>query len=60
MSEWTKAPDGTYVGGSEWTKAPDGTYVGGRLGPWRQTAPTLVAPNGHKPQMELTWVVVIG
>ena len=28
MSEWTKAPDGTYVGGSEWIKAPDGTYVG--------------------------------
>ena len=29
MSEWTKAPDGTYVGGTEWTQAPDGTYVGG-------------------------------
>ena len=29
MSEWTKAPDGTYVGGSEWIMAPDGTYVGG-------------------------------
>ena len=29
MSKWTKAPDGTYVGGSEWTMAPDGTYVGG-------------------------------
>ena len=29
MSAWTRAPDGTYVGGSEWTLAPDGTYVGG-------------------------------
>ena len=38
MSEWTKAPDGTYVGGSDWTKAPDGTLAEA-LGPWCQTEP---------------------
>ena len=41
MSAWTKAPDGTYVGGSEWTLAPDGTYVGGSS--WTQ------APDGTGP-----------
>ena len=31
MSQWTKVPDGTYVGGSEWIQAPDGIYVGGSI-----------------------------
>ena len=46
MSEWTKVPDGSYVGGSEWKKAPEGTYVHGTE--WTQ------APEG------LTWEVVAG
>ena len=46
MSNWTQAPDGSYVGGSEWTMAPDGTYFGGTE--WTQL------------QMALTWVAATG
>jgi hypothetical protein len=35
---WLMAPDGTYVGGETWTMAPDGTYVGGET--W------IMAPDG--------------
>jgi hypothetical protein len=37
-SDYTLAPDGTYVGGNESTLAPNGTYVGGNQ--------ATLAPNG--------------